>query len=118
MTLNIKVRPTITVTAKAVENILNLMTERELDGHYLRLFVEGIGCSGPQFGLAFSKEPLYDDIVFDSNGIRTLVDPFSLVYLDGATVDYIDTPDGGDFVIDNPNLAPNSACNSCSKSCE
>ena len=114
MTWNVKEQPKITVTAQAVETVLNLMTERDLDSHYLRLFVEGIGCSGFQYGLAFSEEPRDGDTVLSSNGIRVLVDPTSLILLDGATVDYVDTPDGADFRIDNPNEMPGSACNSCS----
>ena len=107
-------QPTIMVTKEAVESILNLMAERELDSHYLRLFVEGIGCSGFQYGLAFSEEPRDGDTVVNSNGIRVLMDPTRLVLLDGATVDYIDTPEGSDFQIDNPNEIPGSACDSCS----
>jgi iron-sulfur cluster assembly accessory protein len=117
MTSNANKQQTITVTAKAAETVLNLMAERELDGHYLRVFVAGFGCSGLEYGLAFSKEPRDGDTAFDSNGIRVLVDPTSLILLDGATVDYVDTPEGADFRIDNPNVTPISACDSCSGSC-
>jgi iron-sulfur cluster assembly protein len=112
--LNVIEQPTITITAQAVENILNLMAQKGLDSHYLRLFVEGIGCSGFQYGLAFSKEPRDGDVVVNSNGMRVLVDDYSLICLNGATVDYVETPEGADFVIDNPNETPGSACKSCS----
>lgn len=114
MTLNVQEQATVTITAKAVKSILNLMTEKGLDDHYLRLFVEGIECSGFQYGLAFSEEPRDGDTVVSSNGIRVLVDPTSLVLLNGAIVDYVDTPEGADFKIDNPNEMPGSACASCS----
>ena len=116
MTSNVTEQPMVTVTASAVENILNLMTEKELDGYYLRLFVDGIGCSGYQCGLAFSEGAQEGDTVIDSNGLRVLVDPYSLSCLNGATIDYIDTPEGANFRIDNPNT-PDSACGSCGKGC-
>jgi len=117
MTLSEKKQPAITVTTKAVEKILDLMAERELGGHYLRLFVEGIGYAGFQTGLAFSEEPQKDDTVIDSNGIRILIDPYTLICLEGVTVDYVDTPEGADFKIDNPNAMPGSACATCGGGC-
>jgi iron-sulfur cluster assembly protein len=107
----------ITVTPTAAENILNLLAERKLDDHCLRLYVAGIGCSGPQYGLAFDDNPRDDDNVIETHGLRVLVDPNSLVYLEGATVDFVDTPQGAGFKIDNPNALAASSCGSCSGSC-
>ena len=117
MTSKVTEQPMVTITASAVENVLNLMSKQGLEGYYLRLFVEGVGCSGYQCGMAFSEEPREGDVVINSNGMRVLVDPYSLVCLNGAIVDYVDTHEGADFRIDNPNAAPGSACNSCGKSC-
>ena len=106
------------VTAEAAERILSLMSERDMEDYYLRVFVDGLGCSGSQYGMAFSEKPLGDDTVVESNGVRVLLDPFSLMCLEGAKVDFVDLPEGPDFKIDNPNeVAGNSACSACSQSC-
>jgi iron-sulfur cluster assembly accessory protein len=108
----------ITVTAAAAENVLQLMAERDLTEHYLRLYVAGIGCSGPQYGLAFDKEARDNDVVIQSDGLNILVDPNSLAFLEGATVDYVETPQGAGFKIDNPNPLAAASCGSCGGGCE
>jgi iron-sulfur cluster assembly accessory protein len=107
----------VTVTAAAAENIIQLMAERNLSSHYLRIYVAGIGCSGPQYGLAFDKEARENDIVIHSDGLNILVDPNSLAFLEGATIDYVETPQGAGFKIENPNPLAAASCGSCSGSC-
>lgn len=106
MTMKIDIQQKVTVTTRAVDKILNLMAEKAMDGHYLRVFVDGMRCSGFKYGLAFSEEPRDDDKVIDANGIRVLVDNFSLVFLNGVIVDFVDTPQGPNFRIENPNEIP------------
>jgi iron-sulfur cluster assembly accessory protein len=107
----------ITVTAAAAENILQLMAERNLTEHYLRVYVAGIGCSGPQYGLAFDKEARENDAIIQSDGLSILIDPNSLAFLEGATIDYVQTPQGAGFKIENPNPLAAASCGSCSGSC-
>lgn len=107
----------ITVTASAAENILQLMAERSLTSHYLRIYVAGIGCSGPQYGLAFDKEARENDAVIRNDGLNILVDPNSLAFLEGATIDYVETPQGAGFKIENPNPLAAASCGSCNGSC-
>jgi iron-sulfur cluster assembly accessory protein len=107
----------ITVTAAAAENILQLMAERNLTEHYLRVYVAGIGCSGPQYGLAFDKEARENDTVIQSDGLSILIDPNSLAFLEGATIDYVQTPQGAGFKIENPNPLAAASCGTCSGSC-
>ena len=107
----------IVVTAAAAENILQMMTERDMSNHYLRVYVAGIGCSGPQYGLAFDKEARENDTVMRSDGLSILIDPNSLAFLEGATIDYVETPQGAGFKIENPNPLAGAACGSCSGSC-
>jgi iron-sulfur cluster assembly accessory protein len=107
----------ITVTAAAAKSIRELMAERNLSEHYLRVYVAGIGCSGPQYGLAFDKEARENDALIQSDGLRILVDPNSLAFLEGATIDYVQTPQGAGFRIENPNPLAAASCGSCSGSC-
>lgn len=107
----------VTLTAQAAENVQNLLTEKNLQGHCLRVYVAGIGCSGPQYGLAFDEKPRENDTVIETDGVKMVIDPNSLVYLEGATIDFVETPQGAGFKIDNPNPMATSSCGTCSGSC-
>ena len=102
--------PVLNVTSSAVTVIRNLLTEREIPNHALRVFVSGGGCSGMQYGMAFEESPRDYDRVVEVDGVRLLVDPTSLMYLQGATIDYIDSLMGGGFRIDNPNAVSSCGC--------
>ena len=117
MVLNFSKQPWITVTAKAAENIHFLMEEQELDYQYLRLLGERSGCSGFKYGLTFSKEPRCGDTIIYSNGIRILVDTYSLILLQGMTIDFVESPEGSNFSIDNPNETPGAERIRCSGKC-
>ena len=110
--------PVLTVTPNAVTVIRNLLTERNIPDHALRVFVSGGGCSGMQYGMAFEQSPRDYDRVVDVEGVRLLVDPTSLMYLQGATIDYIDSLMGGGFRIDNPNAVSSCGCGSSFRSGE
>ena len=90
--------------------ISNLLQERNIPNHALRVFVTGGGCSGMQYGMAFEENPQSYDTVVEVDGIRLLVDPTSLVYLKGATIDFVDSLIGGGFRIDNPNAVSSCGC--------
>ena len=107
----------VSISASAAENIRALLSERELTDHYLRVYVAGIGCAGPEYGLAFDKEPREDDVTVEAGDVHVVIDPNSLIYLQGATIDYVDTPQGKGFKIDNPNPLAAAACGSCAGSC-
>lgn len=98
------------VTPAAVGIIRNLMEQRGIPGHALRVFVSGGGCSGLQYGMAFEPAPRDFDAVVETDGVRLLVDPTSLMYLQGATIDYVDSLMGGGFRIDNPNAVSSCGC--------
>lgn len=103
----------LVVTPSAVTTIRGLLEQREIPNHVLRVFVSGGGCSGMQYGMAFEEAPQEYDKVVSIDGVRLVVDPSSLMHLQGATVDFIDSLMGGGFRIDNPNVV--SACG-CGKS--
>ena len=102
--------PVLNVTDSAVTVIRNLLTEREIPDHALRVFVSGGGCSGMQYGMAFEAQARDYDRVVEVDGVRLLVDPTSLMYLQGATIDYIDSLMGGGFRIENPNAVSSCGC--------
>ncbi len=106
----------LSVTPAAVSIIRNLLEERNIPNHALRVFVTGGGCSGLQYGMAFQEAPEAGDTVVTSDGVRLLVDPTSLTYLRGARIDYVDSLIGGGFQIDNPNAASSCGCGHSFKS--
>jgi iron-sulfur cluster assembly protein len=100
----------LTLMPGAADKIRSLLAERNLTEHGLRVFVAGGGCSGMQYGMAIEKEAGEFDTVFESSGVKVFVDPTSMMYLGGATVDYVDNLMGGGFRIDNPNAVSTCGC--------
>ncbi len=80
----------------------------------LRIFIQGGGCSGFQYGFKFATEIEEGDEVYEheETGIKVLVDPVSMAYLDGAEVDYVKSIQGEQFSIKNPNATTKCGCGS------
>ena len=104
----------VTITENAAQQIKGMLTAPENAGKNLRVYVEGGGCSGLQYGMVFDEQRA-DDVSADFHGVSVLVDPFSAGYLRGAVVDFSDALTGGGFKISNPNA--HSSCG-CGKSFE
>jgi iron-sulfur cluster assembly accessory protein len=104
----------INVTEAAAEKINELLAEENKVGSGLRVFVQGGGCSGFQYGLMIDEgeADAQTDQVFEVNGVRLFVDPISLRYLQGAEVDFVDNNMGGGFTIKNPNAKSTCGCGS------
>jgi iron-sulfur cluster insertion protein len=102
----------IVVTESAASKIKDLLAEEGKSDSGLRVFVQGGGCSGFQYGLMIEESGGVGDQTFDSNGIKLYVDPVSLSYLKGAEVDFVDTITGGGFTIKNPNATSTCGCGS------
>jgi iron-sulfur cluster assembly protein len=102
--------PVLSVTPAAVQIIHNLLEQRQIPNHALRVFVSGGGCSGMQYGMAFEESPREFDKVISIDGVRLVIDPTSLLYLQGAVIDYVDSLMGGGFRIDNPNAVSTCGC--------
>jgi iron-sulfur cluster assembly protein len=102
--------PVLSVTPAAIQVIRTLLQQRNIPNHSLRVFVSGGGCSGMQYGMAFEEQPREFDQVVDIEGVRLLVDPTSLMYLQGAVIDFVDSLMGGGFRIDNPNAVSSCGC--------
>ena len=103
----------ITVTPNAVAEVQKFMEEQgAADTAGLRVAVLPGGCSGFQYGLNIEDESQDDDEVFDLNGLRLFVDPFSGQYLDGVEIDYVTTMMGAGFTFKNPNASGGCGCGS------
>lgn len=101
----------ITLTDAAATRIHTLLTERSLPTTYgLRVFVSGGGCSGMQYGMGLDPEARDFDTVISINGVQVFIDPTSMMYLEGARIDFIDNLMGGGFKIDNPNAVSSCGC--------
>ncbi|HSB88908.1 MAG TPA: iron-sulfur cluster insertion protein ErpA [Anaerolineales bacterium] len=100
----------ITLTPSAVQRVRRLLDERNLQGHALRVFVSGGGCSGMQYGMALEGNPRETDQRYAFEGVDVVVDPMSMTYLAGCTIDYVDEIMGGGFRIDNPNAVASCGC--------
>ena len=103
---------TINVTAAAAGKISQLLSEENQLSAGLRVFVQGGGCSGFQYGLMIeeSSGDAEADKIFESNGVKIFVDPISVRYLSGAEVDFVDNLTGGGFTITNPNAKTTCGC--------
>lgn len=101
----------VTLTEVAAAKVRELMAgEPDGDTLVLRVAIQGGGCSGFQYGLGFDSGPAEGDLELELQGVRVVVDPFSAPYLQGATVDFLNTIDEAGFKIDNPNAAASCGC--------
>jgi iron-sulfur cluster assembly accessory protein len=100
----------ITLTNLAASQLQTLFQQETATGHGLRIFVQGGGCAGLQYGMAFEDTAREGDTVVETRGIRLFVDPFSARHLEGACIDYQDSAMGAGFRVDNPNATVACAC--------
>jgi iron-sulfur cluster insertion protein len=78
----------------------------------LRVFVQGGGCSGLQYGFEFDEQLQDGDLCIENQGVKLLIDPMSVQYLGGAEIDFRDGVDGAQFVIRNPSATTTCGCGS------
>ena len=100
----------ITLTPTAASKLQALLEERGDTSSGLRIFVSGGGCSGMQYGMAIETEVREYDQVFESEGVKLIIDPNSLMFLAGSRVDYAENLMGGGFSIENPNAISTCGC--------
>jgi len=95
---------TITLTPAASEAVNSIMVERKLEGYALRVYLAESGCcSGLNFGMALENNVHADDRTFEAEGVKVVVDPVSLGYLQGAKIDFVNDPvRGAGFMVDSP----------------
>jgi len=100
----------ITLTENAAKEINRLKKEQHLEEHYLRVGVQGGGCSGLMYSMKFDKETGPYDKVFDVDGIKIVIDIKSALYLKETTLDYSTDLTGGGFKFSNPNASRSCGC--------
>lgn len=114
--MNILEETTLHLTGNAAGIVRNLLVQKNVPTYGLRVFVSGGGCSGLQYGMALEAEARPYDHVIEAEGVKIFVDPTSMMYLGGATIDYEDSLMGGGFKIENPNAASSCGCGTSFKS--
>ena len=100
----------ITVTAKAAEKIKEFMKEEAESPEYLEYMFKVEVVLVLSYGMGFEKAPEEDDLVMEENGVKLLVDSYSVDHLQGANVDYIESLMGSGFKINNPNVTKSCSC--------
>lgn len=102
----------IIFTESASLKINDLLLEQNDKSLMLRIFIQGGGCSGFNYGFTFDTEKNDDDFEYMTGNAKVVVDGMSLQYLQGSTVDYKEQIMGSNFVINNPNAATTCGCGS------
>ena len=98
------------LTDSAISQLNALITSKANPELRFRVYVQGGRCSGFQYGFQFEEEAATDDMEFDRNGVKLVIDPLSLQYLSGAEVDFIDDLMGTRFIVNNPNASTTCGC--------
>lgn len=104
--------PTVSMTHNAVQQLEKLIAEKAKTDLMLRVYVQGGGCSGFQYGFQFEEKSENDDLEFERDGVKLLVDSMSFQYLVGSEIDFIDDLMGTRFIVSNPNAATTCGCGS------
>ena len=102
----------IQMTQKAVEKVKEILDTQEPKPAGLRISVVGGGCSGFNYSMAFETSPGLLDKTYTFEGLSLYVDQASMLYLDGAEVDYVETMEGAGFKFNNPNVKNTCGCGS------
>ncbi len=101
----------IQITESAAKQIKSILEEEDTPGS-LRVFVQGGGCSGFQYGFTIEDQASEDDLSFEQHGIKVLVDAISMQYLNEATIDFKKDMTSSQFVVNNPNAKASCGCGS------
>ena len=102
----------ITITEAAKAKITTILEEENNPNLHIRMFIQGGGCSGFQYGFTMDEVKSEDDIEVNAGGRSVLVDSMSLQYLENATIDFKDDLSGASFSIDNPQATSTCGCGS------
>ena len=100
----------IMLTEKAALKAKKLMEKEKKEGYGLRVGVVPGGCASYMYEIGFEKEPKKDDIVIEEKGVKIFINPQSIEFIKGSTVDYIDTLQNSGFKINNPNAKRSCGC--------
>jgi len=102
----------IVFTRAAASKVASLIEEEGNPQLKLRVYIQGGGCSGFQYGFSFDEDENEGDTKVETEGVTLLVDPMSMQYLMGAEIDYTEGLQGAQFIIRNPNATTTCGCGS------
>ena len=102
----------LTFTDAPAQKVKSLITEEENPALKLRVYITGGGCSGFQYGFTFDEKVNEGDLTVENAGVQLVIDPMSLQYLIGGTIDYTEGLEGSRFVVNNPNASSTCGCGS------
>ena len=111
-TTSVAEAPPLLFTDAAAHKVGQLIEQEGNASLKLRVYVQGGGCSGFQYGFTFDEEVQEGDTQIDNGGVKLLVDPMSVQYLMGAEIDYREDLSGAQFIIRNPNASTTCGCGS------
>ena len=100
----------LTFSRNAARKVIELVFANRRQAPMLRVYIQGGGCSGFQYGFTFEDEAAEDDFIVANDGATLLVDPLSHQYLMGSEIDYREDLQGARFVVNNPNAATTCGC--------
>jgi len=100
------------ISESAVQRVNQLLATKNNPDLLLRVYIQGGGCSGFQYGFQFDESQQEDDIAIEQSGVKVVVDMLSLQYLDGAEIDFRDDLLGSRFLVNNPNATTTCGCGS------
>ncbi len=102
----------IQITPRAVDKVKEILATQDPAPAGLRISVVGGGCSGFSYSMAFENNQNMLDKTYDFDGLKVFIDQASMLYLDGAEVDYVETLEGAGFKFNNPNVRSTCGCGS------
>jgi iron-sulfur cluster assembly accessory protein len=102
----------VQLTEKAVGKVKEIMASQEPAPAGLRISVVGGGCSGFSYSMAFENQPSMLDKTYNYEGLQVFIDQASMLYLDGAEVDFVEALEGSGFKFNNPNVRSTCGCGS------
>ena len=111
-TPNISKTLPVNLTPNAITKVKEIMSQQDPVPAGLRVGVVGGGCSGFSYSMSFENGAGMMDKVYDFDGLKVFVDATSLMYLNGANVDYVETLEGAGFKFENPNVKSTCGCGS------
>ena len=100
----------VSISQKAVDKVKEFSKIEEKTSPGLRVYVAGGGCAGLTYGMALEEKSTDGDIVIETEGLKICIDPFSAKYLNGSTIDYLESIESSGFKINNPNVTCTCAC--------
>lgn len=103
----------VRMTETAIQKVKEILAQQpDPKPAGLRIAVVGGGCSGFTYSMAFESNPGMLDKIYNFDGLKVFIDQVSLLYLDGASIDYVETVEGSGFKFDNPNVRNTCGCGS------